>query len=83
MFSKELQQLIEASLVDGVLTEKERTVIRKRALLEGVDPDEVDVILDAELSKISIAKSPKKHGEVRKCPNCGAVILTSAVKKAL
>lgn len=80
MFSKELQQLIEASLVDGVLTDKERTVIRKRALLEGIDPDEVDVLLDAELAKLSIAKSPKKHGEVRKCPNCGAVIEALSTK---
>lgn len=42
MFSKELQQLINASLTGGDLTDKEREVIRKRALLEGIDPDEVD-----------------------------------------
>ena len=52
MFSEDLQKLIEASLVDGVITDQERAVIRKRALLEGVDPDEVDLMLDAEVQKI-------------------------------
>ena len=53
MFSEDLSKLIEASLVDGVITDQERAVIRKRALLEGVDPDEVDLLLDAEVQKIT------------------------------
>lgn len=73
MFSKELQQLIEASLVDGVLTDQERAVIRKRALLDGVDPDEVDVLLDAELQRIR-QKQEEAVAKVKKCPNCGEII---------
>lgn len=73
MFSNELQQLIEASLVDGVLTDQERAVIRKRALLDGVDPDEVDVLLDAELQRIR-QKQEEAVAKVKKCPNCGEII---------
>lgn len=73
MFSKELQQLIEASLFDGVLTDQERAVIRKRALLDGVDPDEVDVLLEAELQRIR-QKQEETVAKVKKCPHCGEII---------
>lgn len=73
MFSEELNKLIEASLVDGVLTDKERAVIRKRALLEGVDPDEVDLMLDAEVQKIR-KKQEEAVAKVKKCPSCGEII---------
>lgn len=73
MFSEDLSKLIEASLVDGVITEQERAVIRKRALLEGVDPDEVDLMLDAEVQKIRI-KQEEAVAKVKKCPSCGEII---------
>lgn len=79
MFSEELQRLINASLTDGVLTDKEREVIRKRALLEGIDPDEVDVLLDAELQKLE-QKQQAAVKKVKKCPHCGEIIPTMAVK---
>jgi ribosomal protein L32 len=79
MLSEELKKLIDASLTDGVLTDKERAVIRKKALLEGVDPDEVDILLDSEVQKIR-QKQQEAVGNVRKCPNCGEIIpaMTSA-----
>lgn len=73
MFSESLKQLIEASLVDGVMTDQERNVIIKRALLEGCDPDEVNLLLDAEVQKIRLQKqanAPKVH----KCPACGEIL---------
>lgn len=73
MLSEELKKLIDASLTDGVLTDKERAVIRKRALAENVDPDEVDLLLDSEVQKIQ-QKKQNDVAKVRKCPNCGAVI---------
>lgn len=51
MFSEELNKLIEAAFVDGVLTDKERAVIIKRAKAEGIDPDEIELLLDAEVQK--------------------------------
>ena len=96
MFSKELEEVIEAALADGTITEKERAVLHKRAVAEGVDPDELDVIIDGRLSKIKRqedwlrpvpppAAAPAnngKHGIVRKCPSCGAPVEAGAVKCA-
>lgn len=73
MFSDNLKQLIEASLVDGVLMPNERAIILKRAMLEGIDADEANLLLDAEVQKIKIqkqAKEPKLH----KCPACGEIL---------
>ena len=73
MFSEELKQLIEASLVDGVLTQEERGIIVKRAIAEGNDPAEVNLLLDAEVQKIKQrrqANAPK----LNKCPACGEML---------
>ena len=86
MFSKELEEFIEAALADGVLTEKERAVLYKRAQAEGVDPDELDVIVEGRLAKIKkqedwLRPNPpqnltnSKYGDVVKCPNCGSEVL--------
>lgn len=80
MFSEKLQNLIDASLVDGVITEKERAVIHKCALQEGGDPDEIDVLLDAVLQKLASSNNPQKHGVIRKCPSCGAIYEAGSVK---
>jgi len=83
MYNEELELLIEAALADGILTEKEKQVLFKKAQSLGIDLDEFEVVLDARLIKLQkeekekAAKSaPKseKLGDVRKCPQCGAVI---------
>ena len=51
MFSEELNKLIDAAFVDGVLTDKEKAVILKRAKTEGADLDEVELLLDAEVQR--------------------------------
>lgn len=73
MISQELNRLIEASLTDGVLTDQERAVIKKRALLEGIDPDEVDILLESKLQEMR-QKAEEAVAKVRKCPACGAII---------
>ena len=52
MYSKELEEIIEAALADGEITEKERAVLHKRAIAEGVDPDELDVVIEGRLAKM-------------------------------
>lgn len=87
-YSKALEELIEAALADGVLTDKERAVLRKKALLEGVDPEELDVVVEGRLSKMKretdwLKPAPpaqEKRGNVVKCPNCGATTESGAVK---
>lgn len=74
MYSKELEELIENVLADGVVTEQERAVLRKRALACGEDPDEVMIVVEGRLAKSQKAKNPSKHGNVVKCPSCGAPV---------
>lgn len=47
MYSEELENLINLTLKDGVLSDKERTVLFKRAEKEGVDLDEFEIYLNA------------------------------------
>lgn len=86
MFSKELEEVIDAAIADGVLTDKERAVLHKRAQAEGVDPDELDVVIDGRLAKIKkqedwLRPTPpqnlenQKMGNIIKCPSCGAQVI--------
>lgn len=82
-FSKELEEVIEAALADGVLTDKERAVLHKKAAQEGVDPDELDVVIEGRLAKMKREEdwlrptppSSKKMGDFLKCPSCGAQVI--------
>lgn len=81
MLTPELEQLINYALEDGVLTDKERSVLMRKAQAAGADLDEFEMILDAklhEVQKTAATVTPKsnsnKHGEVRKCPACGAMV---------
>jgi hypothetical protein len=49
MYSEKLEKLIELSLADGVLTEKEKQVLLKNAEAEGIDLNEFEIVLDARL----------------------------------
>lgn len=75
MLTPELEQLIQYALADGILTDKERAVLMKKAEAAGADLDEFEMILEAKLYEAKKAAAPKasnKEGEVRKCPHCGA-----------
>lgn len=78
MLTPELEQLIQYALADGVLTDKERAVLMKKAEAAGADLDEFEMILEAKLyetKKAAAAAAPKasnKEGGVKKCPHCGA-----------
>ena len=86
-FSQALEEVIEAALADGVLTDKERAVLHKRAAQEGVDPDELDVVIEGRLAKMKretdwLKPAPpasEKRGNIVKCPSCGAPIEAGAV----
>ena len=87
MLTPELEQLIKYALEDGVLTDKERSVLMRKAQEAGADLDEFEMILDAKLheaQKAAAATAPKpnsnKHGEVRKCPACGAMVSTFSTR---
>jgi hypothetical protein len=51
VFSARLEALISSALQDGVLTEQEKAILKKRAEKEGEDWDEVEMILNARLAE--------------------------------
>ena len=75
LIPEELNALIQQYLTDAVLTDKERQVILNKAEKMGLDRDEIDLYLDAEVQKID----QKTDAAVRRqkgktCPYCGAPI---------
>lgn len=86
MFSKELENLIQATLEDGVLEENEKAALVKRAEREGVDIAELEIYINSLLQKRAReieneknairkqAEKEKKEAFGRRCPNCGAQV---------
>ena len=75
LIPEELNALIQQYLTDGVLTDKERQVILNKAEKMGLDRDEIDLYLDAEVQKIdqqTDATVRKQKGKT--CPYCGGSI---------
>lgn len=73
MYNEKLEALITAALADGVLTDKEKDLLFKKAEAMGVDRDEFDLVLDGRLAKRKkemeaqapqTAKPAKKEGAI-------------------
>ena len=56
IFSDRLEALIAAALQDGLLTDKERELLKRRAEKEGEDWDEVEMIIEARLAEMQTEK---------------------------
>lgn len=92
MFSKELENLIQATLEDGKLEDYEKAALVKRAQAEGVDLAELEIYINSILQrrereanqkkeeKERIFNKQKKEAFGRVCPNCGAQVLPMAIK---
>ena len=52
MYDEKLEALITAALADGVLTEKEKQILFKKAEAMGIDLDEFEMVLDARLVEL-------------------------------
>ena len=74
LIPEELDALIQEYLTDGVLTEKERKVILK-AVGMGLDSDEIDLYLDAQIQKLDQASDAViRKRKSKACPYCGAPV---------
>ena len=80
---KDIEPLIDAALIDGELSDKEKQVLFKKAMTMGLDLDVFELVVDARLTKMkkdaeekAKAAAPKsnKYGDVKKCPACGAIV---------
>ena len=85
----EIETLINMALADGEVTEKERSIIMRKAESLGLDKDEIEMILDGRIAlskkesnnrqEASITKS-NKEGEIKKCPSCGSSVTSFSSK---
>lgn len=75
LIPEELDALIQEYLTDGVLTDKERQVILNKAEKMGLDRDEIDLYLDAQVQKIDQqTDAAVRRQKSKACPYCGAPI---------
>lgn len=61
MYVDQIKTLLNAALVDGVVTERERQILIKKAESMGITPDEFEMMLDARL--IELEKARKEEAE--------------------
>ena len=81
LIPEELDQLIQEYLTDGVLTDKERAVILRKAEKMGLDRDEIDLYLDAQVQKINQATDAAvRKVKGKTCPYCGGSVPQLAEK---
>jgi len=61
-YSDNLEELISMAVADGKITDKERRALVRRAMDEGIDPDEFEMVLDSRFRDVSVEATDK--GEV-------------------
>ena len=67
MYNEKLEALITAALADGVLTDKEKQILFKKAEAMGIDLDEFELVLNGRLAKRKKemeAQATKKNGAI-------------------
>jgi hypothetical protein len=90
MVDEKLDTLINLALVDGILSDKEREVLTRKAQSLGIDPDEFEIILEAKLFEKNLktdntnstskeenkqqGNQSNKFGNLEKCPACGSLV---------
>ena len=75
LLPEELDALIQEYLTDGVLTDRERQVILRKAASLDLDQDEIDLYLDAQVQKIDqAADTAVRRMKSKACPYCGAPV---------
>ena len=91
MFSKELENIIQATLEDGILEDYEKVALQKRAQAEGVDLTELEIYINSILQKrkrelVNQKKAEYEALEKQKtqvfgkvCPACGKQVSSLAL----
>lgn len=59
IYNEKIEALADVALEDGVLTDKERDLLLRKAQQSGIDPDEFEMVLDSRLAKMQKEKKAK------------------------
>ena len=74
MIDKELENLINATLIDNELSPKEKEILIKKAQSLGISREELESYLNEKMRNAGAANTSSKRGTVKHCPACGAVL---------
>ena len=77
--NQELERLVDLALADGILSDKEKEVLYRKAIELDVDHEEFEMVLNAKFYlKSNEGKFQKttaqKAGKINKCLSCGEVL---------
>ena len=56
LYPSELEHLIDIAIEDGIITDKERCVLHKKATMLNIDPDELDMVVESRLRGRQVIK---------------------------
>lgn len=56
LYPSELEHLIGIAIEDGIITDKERCVLHKKATMLNIDPDELDMVVESRLRGRQVIK---------------------------
>lgn len=70
-----LDSLIQEFLTDGIITQRERQVLLRKAKQLGIDTDEADLYIDAQQQKSRLREETEKRSQRGiPCPFCGGMV---------
>lgn len=52
MYPQEIEELIDLIIADGEITEKERTLLHRKATAAGIDLDEIDIVVEGRMAQL-------------------------------
>ena len=67
-YGERMEMLIQAALADGEVTDKERQILLRRAKAEGIDADELEMVLDARVLKMQQKEQAKQQKKNKQQP---------------
>ena len=79
MFSPELENLIQATLEDGILEVKEEAALIKRAQAEGVDIAELEIYINSILQKRKREADKEKNAKMEQIMLAYAIGISKTV----
>lgn len=74
MIDEELENLINATLIDNELSPKEKEILIKKAQSLGISREELESVLNEKMRNAGATSTISKRGTVKHCPACGAVM---------
>ena len=73
--NKDIKELIDVSIKDGIITDKEREAILEKAIAMGENPKEVEIYIDAAQQEADMSNDAAiRKAKGKNCPFCGGIV---------